>query len=636
MLPPNCRSVVCTLLAALASVCFLIGPGLFAQEVTYVNPRDVDVQGYWTETSESLRVFPKVLELDLNQDGLPDVGFEHQLTPRQRRVDFDATRMLETALQGIEDSIDLVAGMRRFAIDAANQGVNDQDELAHAQARLDNALDTMHRIATTPFQGQGLLDGSRGYDLDATSAGIIPISATVESEIGTHGVNVTTAGERATITAGTEQAVSLASHETLVINGVAIEFFPNMTQVQVIDRINEYQSQTGVFADKQFRGATRLSTARFGANTELRVISNRAASHDSTGFGTTENTDNGVSAVVEVGGNAYSAQGDILTITDRPLKGISFQIATRSAPAMTGVGDLGTVTVTDRSPSFTVDAETGDSISVAFPNLKPQALGHLNSYSNQFANFDQIQIHSAHRANDALEIIDHVYDDLVSHRNRISDLVLLNAHPYGEAYLDGLEGAEFATAPFGLLRSGAEIGSHLEFQDDRVKIQSSKLIPQLEQSGFVGVRLPSPDGWLYGWIGVELQEDSSFMVTDYAWNTTPDEPLITGVTANTVDVWPIPGDSNFDGLVNFEDFLTLSAGFGQPGTWSEGNFNDDAIVDFTDFLILSANFQSSSTAVASVPEPLGHGSLLCVVAVLAWRRGRGAFPIRSGTREECR
>lgn len=55
-----------------------------------------------------------------------------------------------------------------------------------------------------------------------------------------------------------------------------------------------------------------------------------------------------------------------------------------------------------------------------------------------------------------------------------------------------------------------------------------------------------------------------------------------------------PGDSNFDGKVDFADFLVLSASFGNDGTWSTGDFDGDGIVAFSDFLLLSSNFGSQT------------------------------------------
>lgn len=50
------------------------------------------------------------------------------------------------------------------------------------------------------------------------------------------------------------------------------------------------------------------------------------------------------------------------------------------------------------------------------------------------------------------------------------------------------------------------------------------------------------------------------------------------------------GDANLDGNVGFDDFLELSANFGKPGGWADGNFDGDDSIRFADFLLLSANF----------------------------------------------
>lgn len=57
------------------------------------------------------------------------------------------------------------------------------------------------------------------------------------------------------------------------------------------------------------------------------------------------------------------------------------------------------------------------------------------------------------------------------------------------------------------------------------------------------------------------------------------------------------GDTNFDGRVAFDDFLALSANYGQTNAaWSQGDFSGDRAVDFEDFLILAANFGFERTA----------------------------------------
>ena len=92
------------------------------------------------------------------------------------------------------------------------------------------------------------------------------------------------------------------------------------------------------------------------------------------------------------------------------------------------------------------------------------------------------------------------------------------------------------------------------------------------------------------------------------WVTSPDY-------ANT-----FLGDVNLDGVVDFPDFLALSAGFGNSGGWAEGDFDGNGQVEFPDFLALSANYGESANAAAAVPEPNSLLLLMASLAAVARRR----------------
>lgn len=75
------------------------------------------------------------------------------------------------------------------------------------------------------------------------------------------------------------------------------------------------------------------------------------------------------------------------------------------------------------------------------------------------------------------------------------------------------------------------------------------------------------------------------------------------------------GDADGNGLVQFSDFLALSANFGGAGTWIEGDFDGDGQIGFPDFLLLSESFGTASpSASANVPAP--SGNLLCLAGTL--------------------
>lgn len=85
-----------------------------------------------------------------------------------------------------------------------------------------------------------------------------------------------------------------------------------------------------------------------------------------------------------------------------------------------------------------------------------------------------------------------------------------------------------------------------------------------------------------------------------------------------------PGDTNLDGVVDFEDFARLTDSFSLTDRdWSHGDFDGNLIVDFDDFLALAANFGARSNAVqsATVPEPAGIVlGLISCFCIASWGR----------------
>lgn len=64
------------------------------------------------------------------------------------------------------------------------------------------------------------------------------------------------------------------------------------------------------------------------------------------------------------------------------------------------------------------------------------------------------------------------------------------------------------------------------------------------------------------------------------------------------------GDLNGDGKIAFDDFLSLSANFGNEVSGHlAGDIDCNGVVQFADFLILSTNFGKELTDVTLVPEP---------------------------------
>lgn len=92
---------------------------------------------------------------------------------------------------------------------------------------------------------------------------------------------------------------------------------------------------------------------------------------------------------------------------------------------------------------------------------------------------------------------------------------------------------------------------------------------------------------------------------------------------------PDPADFNYDGVVDFTDFLYLSRHYetDHPAASFPMHFRGDANldfnVDFEDFLILQHNFGRKANSLSiSVPEPSWNAIILAIVPVLSIARRR--------------
>ncbi|MEE8433199.1 MAG: flagellin [bacterium] len=86
--------------------------------------------------------------------------------------------MVQTAEAALNEVSALLISMRQRSIHAANEGANDEKMLAADQAEIENALDTIDRIArTSQFGSRILLDGSNGANGVAVGSGMNFVSA---------------------------------------------------------------------------------------------------------------------------------------------------------------------------------------------------------------------------------------------------------------------------------------------------------------------------------------------------------------------------------------------------------------------------------------------------------------------------
>lgn len=334
-----------------------------------------------------------------------------------------AASLLQTAEGALAEINTLLIKIRSLALDSANTGVNDDDALAANQAEIDNALDTIKRIAeNTQLGSKKVLDGSAGIDgVPSQPSNVIFLKGDSNTLAGTYTLEVTTPGERATIEASVVQSSPLAADEILVLNGIQITLPTGLTQADVVTRINSFTDQTGVIADTNGTGgATRLYSVAFGTSASVQVSSNVAAAADSTGFGTTALSDFGSNVVATVDGTSFSGDGNVITVNSGPATGLSFQLATGTGATanQTVSGAVGNITILDNSLVFQIGPNQNQTARVSIGSALPEGLG-LGVTGNLFANLSEIEVTSASKANAAIGIVDQAVDDVTTLRGEL-------------------------------------------------------------------------------------------------------------------------------------------------------------------------------------------------------------------------
>lgn len=332
-----------------------------------------------------------------------------------------AIALVQTAEGALTEINSLLIKVRSLAVDSANTGVNDQDALDANQAEITNALQTIERIAqNTQFGIKKLLDGSNSIDGTPSSGDVTFVRGTSATIAGTYSINVSVPAERATVEAGTLQNAPLNSTEILTINGVDITLSAGLTQAQVIAQINTYTSRTGVVADANGAGTTtRLYTTEFGLNATVDVVSNVAAANNSSGFGTTADSDAGEDIQGTIDGAAFVGVGNRATSILGDTEGLVIDIGENGTNLLLSAsGDLETIEVIDNSLVFQIGPNQYQTAKVAIGNIGPMYLA-LENDAADFASLNDINVTTAAYSQDSIGVIDVAIDEITKLRGQL-------------------------------------------------------------------------------------------------------------------------------------------------------------------------------------------------------------------------
>jgi hypothetical protein len=85
------------------------------------------------------------------------------------------------------------------------------------------------------------------------------------------------------------------------------------------------------------------------------------------------------------------------------------------------------------------------------------------------------------------------------------------------------------------------------------------------------------------------------------------------------------GDTDFNGVVNFDDYARIDSGFNSGSSgWVNGDFDLNGVINFDDYSLIDLGFNTQVGSLRAVPEPGSIGALAAVVcgAMVSRRRAR--------------
>jgi flagellin len=338
----------------------------------------------------------------------------------------DAINYAKTADSALDESLRLLRDARALAVASANDATLDDAQRKASQDQLNSIALSLTRIAnTTAYGTRKLLDGSAGTYAVSTSASNVSsmfftgmFNGDAITSNSTVTVNVTTAATQASIvgTATFAAATTTVAAGSFNINGVTFATSSSDTIAQVVQRINDASSETGVTATFSAGGAVTLQAASYGSDGKVNLVDSSGILLSAAGATNATGTD----AVATV---SITTSSGVVNVTFNKGKGLSLRDADGNAIQLTENGNLASGAnalgqIYTGSSLFQVGGNVNETAALSLSSYAASNLG-LNAVSGK--NMSNLSLLTASDAADALKVIDKAISDVSDARGRIGN-----------------------------------------------------------------------------------------------------------------------------------------------------------------------------------------------------------------------
>lgn len=258
-----------------------------------------------------------------------EIAVVHQAIDNSSR----AINVIATTEGALNEVQALLTDIQALVVEAANSGAFSDEEIAANQLQIDNAIDSITRIAnTTTFAGRKLINGELDYVTSGVAAAELADVNVLGAKFGSQpyvgvDVSVSTSAQQAEL--AFSDAGLGASGVTLDIRGndgiITLTFPASASTVDMVKQINAQVDATGVTAvisGTSGSAGMRLQSLEYGSNAfvSVREIGSTGLFTLTDRSGAQDSRTNGRDAVATVNGIAATADGLKLSFSSSLLK----------------------------------------------------------------------------------------------------------------------------------------------------------------------------------------------------------------------------------------------------------------------------------------------------------------------------
>ncbi|HRF58589.1 MAG TPA: flagellin [Fimbriimonadaceae bacterium] len=340
----------------------------------------------------------------------------------------DAVNYAKTAEGALNEVNKLLRDARALAVSSANSATMTDAQKQANQAQLNSIASSVSRIAQqTQFGSKKLLDGSAGtYAVSTSGANVssMSFSGVFNGNAVTTNSTVTvtnlTAATRASVTATRSFAAAdttMTNAGSFTINGVSFNVTTNDTISDVVARINNSSSQTGVTANWSAGAGVTLTSTGFGSDQKVDLIDSNAVLRTAAGTQSASGTDASADVVIDTDG-----AGTLATVSFASGRGLVLRDKYGNAITLTEAGNAGAGggwgRVNVGASIFQIGANAGQTTSLSLGNFAASNLGRGAVSGLDLSNLD---VTTQAGSDNAIRVIDKAIEDITAARGNIGN-----------------------------------------------------------------------------------------------------------------------------------------------------------------------------------------------------------------------